>query len=134
MHISKLHKCMEVKKVNNSLAREAIYNILMQENDCMSVSDIVKALKEVHHRKVSLNTIYRHLTLFVECDLVMVIQDDLKKAYYCLTDEDSKVFRICPKCNAVAKMLNKEYMTDILKTLENSEFITIHKRCETCKQ
>lgn len=132
-NINKLYECMAAKKVNNSIAREAIYTLLMQESDCLSVTDIVLKLKTTHHRKVSLNTIYRHLTFFTECGLVMIIQDDLKKAYYCLVDEEAKVFRLCPKCKSVSKMLHKQSMDEMLNTLENTEFITIHQRCKGCK-
>ncbi|HIC77702.1 MAG TPA: hypothetical protein EYP02_00840 [Sulfurovum sp.] len=133
MGISKLYKCMEKKKVNNSQAREAIYNILMKEDDCMTVSDITKKLSTAYAKKVSLNTIYRHLTFFAECGLVMVIQDDYKKAYYCITDEKAKAFSICTKCNELSKVVNVSEIEILLKKLSKEEFITLHAKCHKCK-
>ena len=133
MSISKLYECMEIKNVNNSQAREAIYSLLMEVNDCMSVAEITTELAKVYPRKVSLNTIYRHLTLFTECGLVMVIQDDHKKAYYCLAGEYSKAFGICPKCNYLTQIKGVEVVDALLSTLDSTEFITVHKKCDNCK-
>ena len=133
MGMNKLYKCIEEKKVNNSQARETIYALLMNEGKCMSVAEIIHKLSEVDSRKISLNTVYRHLTFFAECALVMVIQDDHKKAYYCLSDEKAKAFAICSKCNYLTQIKGVEAIDNVLKNLECSEFITIHKRCEKCK-
>ncbi len=132
MSISRLYECMKTKKVNNSHAREAIYTVLMKSNNCMSVAEILDELHKVYPRKISLNTIYRHLILFVECELAVVIQDDFKKAYYSLTGDKAKAFALCPKCNFISIVNNKK-VSELLNNLENHEFITIHKRCEKCK-
>jgi len=133
MYITKLYECIKNKKVNNSHAREAIYNVLQKEDTCLSVSDITKRLQESYTKTVSLNTIYRHLTLFTECGLVTVIQDDFKKSYYMLTKDTAHVFTLCPKCNDISTMKDTEELTKILSTLENTEFITIHGNCKNCK-
>jgi len=132
MGMSKLYECIKTKKVNNSQAREAIYEVFLKADNCMSVAQLNNDLKQSYPRKMSLNTIYRHLTLFVECGLVMVIQDDFKKAYYCLTGEKAKAFAICPKCNYLSTIKGVEPIEKILDTLSSTEFITIHKRCESC--
>ena len=131
--MSKLYACIEEKKVNTSQAREAIYALLLDEGACMSVSDITQKLIEVYPRKISLNTIYRHLTLFSECGLVIVIQDNMKKAYYCLTDDTAKAFAVCPKCNYLSIIKDVAHIDAFLNTLDHTEFITIHKKCESCK-
>ena len=133
MHISKLYECIKSKKVNNSHAREAIYSVLKMADNCLSVSDITKGLQESYPKTVSLNTIYRHLTLFAECGLVTVLQDDFKKSYYILTKDTSHVFTLCPRCNDIFTMKDTEHLTKILSTLENTEFITIHRKCKNCK-
>lgn len=124
---------MEKNKVNNSQARESIYGILVKENDCMTVSDITEKLSTVHSKKVSLNTIYRHLTFFTECGLVMVIQDDYKKAYYCITGERAKAFSICTKCNDLSQVNDDEAVEMLLKDLGKEEFITLHIKCQDCR-
>lgn len=133
MSISRLYQCIATRNVNNSQAREVIYRLMIDEGECMSVSDITHKLLEVYPRKISLNTIYRHLTFFAECGLVMVIQDNMKKAYYCLTDDTAKAFAVCPKCNYLTIIKNMDQIDAMLITLDKTEFITIHKKCESCK-
>jgi len=133
MSISKLYDCMKTKKVNNSQAREAIYFVLLKSDNCLSVSEITQRLQDTYARKVSLNTIYRHLTLFTECGLVVVIQDDFKKAYYTLTGNKALAFALCPKCNYVSMVKETNGIGDLLSKLDSMEFITVHKRCESCK-
>lgn len=133
MSISKLYTCMERKKANQSQAREAIYRILMgSEHDCLSVSQILNTLEDTYPKKVSLNTVYRHLNLFVSCKLAVMLQDDYKKAYYCLTQEEPSAFIICTKCNRVGKLT--ALSCSLTQEFKDSEFITIHKRCHKCKE
>ena len=132
MSISKLYECIKRKKVNISQAREAICDVLLQGTNCMSVSEMTEKLEEGHHKKISLNTIYRHLGLFVECDLVVVIQDYYKKAYYTPTLDKALVFSLCPKCNDVSMVKDTSSIEKMLSGLKSSEFITLHKRCATC--
>jgi len=133
MSISRLYKCIEEKNVNNSPARESIYAVLMEEGECMSVSEIITKLSGDYSKKISLNTAYRHLTFFTECGLVMVIQDAHKKSYYCLSEDNAKAFAICPKCNYLTQVKGVSHVDVLLGKLECSEFITIHKKCENCK-
>jgi len=132
MSMHRLYECMKTKKVNNSHAREAIYSVLVNADNCISVSEIIGELKETYPRKVSLNTVYRHLTFFVECGLAVVIQDDFKKAYYFLTSSKANVFSLCPKCNDLS-IIDDSHMNNLLDSLDNHEFITMHKRCAKCK-
>ncbi len=93
MGIGRLHSCIESRKVNQSQAREAIYRVLMNAEDkCLTVSGILDELSYIYPKKVSLNTVYRHLNLFVSCKLVVMIQDDYKRAYYCMTEKDPLAF------------------------------------------
>ena len=131
-HMKKLYECMEIKKVNTSQAREAIYKLLLEVNSCMSVADITHKLAESYQRKVSLNTIYRHLTLFVDCGLVIVLQDDHKKAYYCVCGNKAKAFSICPKCSDLSEVNDGLEVETLLSTLKAKEFITVHKVCKAC--
>lgn len=132
MSMSKLYECMKRKKINNSHAREVIYDVLIQADNCMSVTEIIKQINLSYHRKISLNTIYRHLTLFVDCGLAVVIQDDHKKAYYFITGDKAKIFCLCLKCNYLSVMDDSAY-EKMLVDLDKNEFITIHKRCEKCR-
>lgn len=132
MSVNKLYECMKRKKVNTSHAREAIYMVLLQAGNCLSVAEIITQLDRSYHKKISLNTIYRHLTLFVECSLAVVIQDNFKKAYYCATEEKANIFSLCPKCNHLSVTYDLS-LKNLAEDLDNNEFITIHKRCEKCK-
>jgi len=126
-----LYKCVTARKANSSQAREAIYEVLYQAENCMSVAEIMEALKISQSKKVSLNTVYRHLTLFVECELAIVIQDDSKTAYYILVSEKAMAFSLCPKCNYLTG-ITSSMVDPILETLESTDFLTIHQKCIMC--
>ena len=96
-----LSRCIEKKKIKHSQAREAIYRVLKESEKCLMVSDIADRLVEAYPKKISTNTIYRHLNLFVDCELVLVVQDDFKRAYYTIKEEKVMVFRVCLRCNRV---------------------------------
>lgn len=134
MSMHKLFACIKSRKVNNSHAREAIYSVLMESQECLSVATIMKTLQESTVRKVSLNTVYRHLTLFTECGLAVIVQDDFKKAYYTLTTTQARVFTLCPKCNNVSVLTTVIGLQDIIANMDNREFITLHRWCEKCKK
>ena len=102
------------------------------EQDCLSVSQILNTLSDTYPKKVSLNTVYRHLNLFVSCKLAVMLQDDYKKAYYCLTGEDPLAFIVCRKCNRIEKCISNP--SHLVKELEGTDFITIHKKCKKCKK
>ena len=101
------------------------------EHDCLSVSQILNTLSDTYPKKVSLNTVYRHLNLFVSCKLAVMLQDDYKKAYYCLTQEEPSAFIICTKCNRVGKLT--ALSCSLTREFKDSEFITIHKKCQKCR-
>jgi len=132
MSIDKLYQCIKSKKVSHSRAREAIYRVLMNSDDeCLTASCILDELSTIYPKEVSLNTIYRHLKLFVACELVVMIQDDLKRAYYCLAKEEPLAFVVCRKCNRIEKCtISPNHLID---ELESSDFITIHKKCKKCR-
>lgn len=127
-----LEQCVEVKNINYSYARESIYKVLLQADNCLSVNDIMVELVKMNTKKISLNTIYRHLTLFEKCNLLIVIQDKWKKAYYYLINDQANVFLLCPKCNYLSHFNDSEINT-LLKNMTKYEFITIHRKCMECK-
>jgi len=126
----KLQDCIDKKRINVSRTREVIYKILLESTECLSVTQIIQSASELYPKKISLNTVYRHLKLFSECGLAVVIQDDMKKAYYCIKEDDILFFKICPICNNVKRLdISKLTQCDIF---EKSDFITVHKRCKAC--
>jgi len=127
-----LEKCIKKKKIKHSQAREAIYRVLQESDKCLMVAEIVEALIDVYPKKISINTIYRHLNLFVDCELVLVVQDDFKRAYYTIKEEKVMVFSICLRCNGVKKLNIEE--ESICNEFKDVEFITVHKRCKKCKK
>jgi len=130
MSLERLNECIEKRRANHSRAREAIYNVLMHSSECLSICDIVKELSDAYPKKISLNTLYRHLNFFIECKLIIVIQDDFKRAYYHLRESSPMTFCVCTKCASVSK-LNLVNSID-LKLIDNVEFITFHKKCNKC--
>jgi len=132
MSQDRLSKCIERKKIKHSLAREAIYRVLKESDKCLMVSQIADKLVEAYPKKVSVNTIYRHLNLFLDCELILVVQDDFKRAYYILKEEGVMVFRVCMRCNNVKRLaVDESFICDEFK---DAEFITVHKRCSKCQK
>jgi Fe2+ or Zn2+ uptake regulation protein len=130
--MNRLYQCIEAKRVNQSQARESIYRVLKEaEDQCLSVGEIMERLCNVHPKKISLNTVYRHLNLFVSCKLAVMLQDDFKKAYYCLTGEDPLVFIVCRKCNGIEKCVDNP--VKLMSELESTDFVTVHKKCRKCR-
>ncbi|MEA3331145.1 MAG: transcriptional repressor [Campylobacterota bacterium] len=127
--MNRLQKCIDRKRVNSSRPREAIYKILLNSKGCLTVGEIAKKLLEQYGQKASTNTIYRHLRFFIDCELVFMIQDDLKKAYYFLCADEAKIFSICTKCN---KIENLE--VNVCSEFKDADCITIHEICQECKQ
>jgi Fe2+ or Zn2+ uptake regulation protein len=126
----KLYRCIKNKKIKHSQAREAIFQVLQESEKCLMASEIADKLVESYPKKISTNTIYRHLNLFVDCELVLVVQDDFKRAYYTIKEDRVMVFRVCLRCNAIKRVKIEE--ESICNEFKDAEFITIHKRCQRC--
>jgi len=73
----KLEKCIKNKRVNYSQTRELIYKILENSSECLSVQEIVDLVNEEYPKRILINTVYRHLRFFIECELVFSIQPKL---------------------------------------------------------
>ena len=130
--MKRLYQCIESHNVNQSQAREAIYRIFLDNKDtCLSIADIQAELPKIYPQNASLNTIYRHLDLFVSCKLVVTIQDDFKRAYFALTGDTPLVFNICRKCHRVEKTVFHTEKCDA--SLEVTDYLTMHTKCERCR-
>lgn len=130
MSMDKFYKCIEEKNANQSQTREILYRVLMEQEECLTVAQIIGEAKQQYPKKMSLNTAYRHLNFFVECKLAVVIQDDAKKAYYCVKEEKTMAFHICPRCSCVERIAVN--MDQLCNDLNDAEFITVHKICKAC--
>ncbi len=131
MSINKLNDCIKKNRANHSKVREAIYDLLMKSDECLNVSQIIEKISISYPGKLSQNTIYRHLNFFIECNLVVVIQDDFKRAYYYLKDSETMFFCVCTNCTRVTKInVDNGFKCD---EFNEAEFITIHKKCEKCR-
>lgn len=126
--MNRLQELIEIKKVNNSRTREVVYKIIMQSDACLSVSQILEKSCLTYPKQISINTVYRHLRFFLECEIVFIIQDDFKKAYYCVCRDRAQLFNICPKCNSLKKL-----EATPCEQFADATFITIHKKCENCR-
>lgn len=140
LSLGKYEACLARKKVNHSRAREAIYRLFLEsKNVFMSVAELHKKLDSYYPKKVSVNTVYRHLSLFVSCNLLLLLQDDNKKAYYILVDDEVPVFTICPKCQIVGVEKVTEKQRKILAEMifctekEKAPFVVLHKTCKQCR-
>ena len=139
MPLTKFETCLKNNKVNHSHAREAIYKVFLENiNIFLPVSELVKKLTLSYAKKISVNTIYRHLNLFVSCDIVLLVQDDNKKAYYILVDKETPTFEICPKCQSVhVASVNSEQQKILNEILQPNKhrkmpFVVLHKTCNKC--
>jgi len=122
---------MNNNQANHSRSREAIFQVLLNNEECLTVSKISKYLAESYPKEISINTIYRHLNFFIKCGLVLTIQDDFKRAYYCLAQDNTMFFSVCSRCNDVKKIDAKEFaMCDMF---HQTKFVTLHKKCKKCK-
>ena len=130
-NIDNLYECIESKGINHSRSREAIYQVLLKSEECLTVAKISKNLSEIYPKNISVNTIYRNLTLFEKCGLILVLQDNLKRAYYCIAQDDTMFFAICTKCNRVEKISKEE--PGMCDELCECEFVTVHKKCQKCR-
>ena len=129
--MKRLYQCMKSKKAKNSPIREALYRILLENQDrCLSFTDIQVELSQNHIKNISQNTIYRHLGFFASCNLVITIQDNFKKSYYTLTRDKPLAFTICKRCNKVKKITFHSEKCD--EILEDMDFIVIYKKCKKC--
>ena len=125
--------CIKKHKVNYSESREIIYKVLDNSNDCLTVSQIRKTIKDYYKKNISLNTIYRHLTLFDACSMINIIQDDYKKSYYCLKKNRVMFFLVCTKCKRVIKLNENNFANcSEFEKINDLDFVTLHKRSERC--
>ncbi len=132
MNIEKLYECIEKSKAKHSQSREALFRMFLDDkNRVWSVAEIEKGLKIFYDRRVSKNTIYRHLSFFMENSMILALQDDFKRSFYCLKDDKSMLFSVCPKCKKIKKITNNSLLC---KDFENCEFITLHRNCKNCKK
>ena len=123
----KLQRCIERKRANNSQSREIIYKILCENDECLSIEEILVLAEYEYPKKISLNTAYRNLRFLVECELIFMLQDDLKKAYYSVCRDEVDIFKVCPKCNKI-----KRVELDVCNAMKSADFITLHKKCKEC--
>jgi len=134
VNMNMLYRCIEKNKANNSHAREVIFRVLLQTQECLSVAQICNIIKADYPKRISVNTVYRHLNLFVACDLVIVLQNEDKKAHYCIADENNKVFTLCPQCGAIEKENTQaKVLFTLLEHTKTLKYITLHKRCKVCE-
>lgn len=130
MNLQKLHDVTKTQRVNKSEAREVIYHILAQRDNVVSVVDLLKYIAKNYTKKISQNTLYRHLNFFSENGLVIVLQDRLKRAYYYINDDECPCFRICTKCTTIEKVVKPESFD---KPFGNCDYVTIHQKCKSCE-
>jgi Fe2+ or Zn2+ uptake regulation protein len=128
--VEKLQICIKKKGIHTSRSRECIYKILKESSLCMSPEEIIEKAKEFYSVKFSLNTLYRHLKLFLECDLIVALQSDTKKAYYSLKSSKVLCFSICSECQSVSKIDIK--VEDLPLEIQNSDYLCIYKKCSEC--
>ncbi|MBD3790757.1 MAG: transcriptional repressor [Campylobacterales bacterium] len=110
-----------------------IFRVLLETEPCLNVAEILESTKEIYPKKISLNTVYRHLNFFVKCSLAIALQNESKKTYYCLVDQNSRIFTRCPKCGLIRRVnKNGEAFNILEEEYSQAEYITIHQKCERC--
>lgn len=129
--MKRLQSCIEKKNLNASRAREAIYHLLLEADECLNVSQILKRLAEEYPKKISQNTLYRHLSFFIDSNLVLGIHDNFKTSYYYMNSEELICFCVCTICNSIDKIDLLDYTFS--SKFSHAEFVTIHQKCEKCR-
>jgi len=123
---------MEHLKVNHSHSREAVYRILLEEEDFLSIHDILKKLEISYPKRISFNTVYRHLSLFVDAKLAVMIHDNFKRSYYTLVQDKPLMISVCRRCGKMHKQpLQSHFMEH---NLQPHDFVTLHSLCQKCSQ
>lgn len=128
--MEKLQNCIKKKSIHTSHSREVIYRILLESSGCLCASEILELAYEIYPVKISINTLYRHLRLFVECDLIVAVQSDLQKAYYCYKTSEKICFSICPVCHRVEKLCLEDEM--LPAAFKECDYISVHRKCQQC--
>lgn len=127
--MKRLKEVLLQEGTNNSKAREIIYKILLQSDEILNVSQILDKLWENSTKRISQNTLYRHLNFFSKHNLVIVLQGNLKKSYYFINKGNCPCFKVCPKCNKIEKINSS------LKLCEehiDSDYIILYQICKNC--
>ena len=125
--MEELDLCMQKQNINYTSVRESIYKIFLEKRHiALSANEIVKILNQKYPKKVSLNTVYRHLRVFLECNLILSVHDNVKTTYYFLSSKNS-VFQICTQCFEVQQTNIK-----VCYEFQDADFLTLHKKCEKC--
>ena len=63
------HELSNVYKKKLQDLEDVKTGVLQESEKCLMVSEIADRLVESYPKKISTNTIYRHLNLFVDCEL-----------------------------------------------------------------
>lgn len=132
MEFYPLYQCIKDTKSNQSQSREILYRVFLEADKCLDISELLKKLKECYAKKISLNTLYRHLDFFIKCKLIIVIQNNNKKSFYCLNEDKIMLFSLCLKCSKLEK-LNNNVLCKQIAQRDKSEFIVLYKICNNCK-
>jgi Fe2+ or Zn2+ uptake regulation protein len=126
--MDKLQKCIDDNKVNNSRTREIVYKILYTSDKCLNIDQIIELSNNLYPKKISINTIYRHLRFFTENELAVAVQNNSKITHYCICEDKASLFCVCTKCDTIEKIESSLY-----DEFSSSEFVTIHKKCKRCR-
>ena len=97
----------------------------------MGIQDILDLLAESYPKKVSFNTVYRHLTLFVECNLAVMLHDNFKRSYYALLEETPLMVSLCRRCGKIERLEIDSSAIDM--SLSPSDLISVHRCCAKCR-
>ncbi len=122
-----LYLCMQKQNINYTSVRESIYKLFLEKKHvALSATEIVNILNQKYPKKISINTVYRHLRVFLECKLILSVHDNVKTTYYFLSTKNS-VFQICTQCSQVQKTDR-----EVCHEFQDADFITVHKKCKKC--
>ena len=126
--MNKLQQCINNKKINHSSTREAIYLLFLKEKDALTITQIMESLHLTYPKAISINTVYRHLRLFMKCNLIFSIQDNSKSTYYFFNQENTSVIQLCTRCQKIQRV-----DLTLCEEMQGSDYITLHKKCKNCQ-
>lgn len=117
--------------------RKKILKIFSRKNKYLTAKEVLEEMQAVYPR-VSFDTIYRNLSLFLELDIVEVTELEGEKLfrYTCDVDDHHHHF-ICLKCGGtkVIEVCPMKYVTEDLAEYDVADHkFEIYGKCPKCKK
>jgi len=123
-----------------TINKQVIFKILYENNDHLSVDEIVNFAKILFNKILNTSTVYRILSSFEILGIVDKIVVDDKKRFELIYFKQPHYHAYCQECNKVIEFENSEIHDLFLKNLKNINFkptnfnVIINGICNDCSK